>query len=103
MSKAYKVIYYPTAIDDVRNILDYISVDNPPAASKLIEKIDKTVQSLSDFPLKGLAPKDSYLKAKQYRMLIIDSYIVFYIPNHNSFEVEIMRVLLCKQNYKFFL
>jgi len=100
MSKPYEIIYYPTAMDDVRNILNYISIDNPPAAYKLIDKIDHAVQSLADFPSKGVIPKDLQLKIKQYRMLIIESYIVFYIPNHTLSEIEIMRVLSSKQNYK---
>lgn len=100
MSKPYEIIYYPTAMDDVRNILNYISIDNPPAAYKLIDKIDYAVQSLAGFPSKGVIPKDLQLKTKQYRMLIIESYIVFYIPNHALSEIEIMRVLSSKQNYK---
>jgi toxin ParE1/3/4 len=81
MSKEYQVSYFPTAMDDVRGILNYISLDNPTAAAKLIDKIDQAIQSLGTFPHKGLIPNDVHLKAKKYRMLIIESYIVFYIPN----------------------
>jgi toxin ParE1/3/4 len=99
MHKPYKVIYYPVAIDDVSNILDYISKDNPPVAIELIDKIDNAIQSLSEFPYKGIIPRDFYLKSKKYRMLIIDSYIVFYIVNDSLTVIEIMRVLSSKQNY----
>lgn len=100
MSKPYKIIYYPTAMDDVRSILNYISIDNPPVVYQLIDKIDHAVHSLADFPSKGAIPKDMQLNTKQYRMLIIESYIVFYIPNHTLSDIEIMRVLSSKQNYK---
>lgn len=99
MLKLYRVIYYPTAMDDVNNILDYISIDNPPAAIELINKIDDAIKSLSEFPYKGVTPKDFHLKSKKYRMLIIDSYIVFYIVNETLSVIEIMRVLSSKQNY----
>jgi toxin ParE1/3/4 len=99
MHKPYKVIYYPIAMDDVSNILDYISIDNPPAAIELIHKIDNAIKSLSEFPYKGVIPRDFYLKSKKYRMLIIDSYIVFYIINESLSVIEIMRVLSSKQNY----
>ncbi|WP_339365235.1 type II toxin-antitoxin system RelE/ParE family toxin [Vallitalea maricola] len=102
MSKPYKIIYYPTAMDDVRNILNYISIDNPPAAYQLIDKIDHAVQSLADFPSKGTIPKDLQLKTKQYRMLIIESYILFYIPNHTLSEIEIMRFYQASRIIKVF-
>lgn len=99
MPKLYKVIYYPTAIDDVNNILNYISIDNPPAALELINNIDDAISSLSQFPCKGVTPKDLLLKSKNYRLLIVNSYIVFYIVNDILAVIEIMRVLSSKQNY----
>lgn len=99
MHKPLKVIYYPAAIDDVNNILSYISIDNPPAAIEFINLIDIAISSLSEFPYKGVTPKDFHLKSKNYRMLIIDSYIVFYIVNDALSVIEIMRVLSGKQNY----
>ena len=99
MHKPYKVIYYPIAMDDVSNILDYISKDNPPVAIELIDKIDNSIQSLSEFPYRGIIPRDFHLKSKKYRMLIIDSFIVFYIVNESLTVIEIMRVLSSKQNY----
>jgi toxin ParE1/3/4 len=99
MPNFYKVIYFPIAIDDVNNILNYISIDNPPVALELINKIDYAISSLSQFPYKGVSPKDYHLKSKNYRMLIIDSYIVFYIVNDTLSIIEIMRVLSSKQNY----
>ena len=99
MPKIYKVIYFPIAIDDVNNILNYISIDNPPAAIELINKIDYIISSLSQFPNKGVTPRDFHLKSKNYRMLIVDSYIVFYIVNDILSNIEIMRVLSSKQNY----
>ncbi|MCC5912560.1 MAG: type II toxin-antitoxin system RelE/ParE family toxin [Clostridiaceae bacterium] len=103
MSNSYKIVYYPTATEDITGILDYISIDDPPSAYKLIEKINTSIGSLALFPYKGMAPRDFHLKSKGYRMLIIDSYIVFYLVNDSSQLIEIMRVVSSKQNYKTFL
>ena len=103
MSKSFKIIYYPAATEDIIGILDYISIDNPPAAYKLIDKIYTSIESLSLFPYKGVIPKDFHLKSKGYRMLIIDSYIIFYLINDSLKIVEIMRVMSSKQSYKTFL
>lgn len=103
MSNLFKIIYYPIATEDIISILDYISIDDPPAALRLIDKIDASIGSLSLFPYKGVVPKDFFLKSKGYRMLIVDSYIVFYLVNNPMHTIEIMRVLSGKQNYKTFL
>lgn len=103
MNNSYKIIYFPAATEDIIGILDYISIDNPPAAYNLIDKIDTSIGSLSLFPYKGVIPKDFHLKSKGYRMLIIDSYIVFYFVNEPLKTIEIMRILSSKQNYKTFL
>lgn len=103
MSDSFKIIYYPSATEDITSILDYISIDNPPAALKLIDKINAAIGSLSLFPYKGVIPKDFYLKSKGYRMLIIDLYIVFYLINDSMQIIEIMRVISGKQNYEAFL
>ena len=99
MPKLYKVIYFPTAINDVDAILNYITIDNPPAAIELLNKIDHAISSLTQFPYIGVIPKDVNLKSKNYRMMIIDSFIVFYIINDITSVIGIMRVLPVKQNH----
>lgn len=74
-------------------------MDNPPVTIELINKIDVAISSLSQFPYKGITPKDFHLKSKNYRMFVVDSYIVFYIVNDVLSVIEIMRVLSGKQNY----
>jgi toxin ParE1/3/4 len=103
MPNPYKISYYSTATEDIINILNYISTENPTAAIKLIDKIDESIKMLADFPFMGTTPNDTYLRNKKYRLLIIDNYIVFYIPTDETKEVEIIRVLSSKQNYMSFL
>ena len=103
MSNSFKIIYYPTATEDIIGILDYISIDDPPSTIKLIDKINESIGSLALFPYLGTVLRDFYLKSKGYRMLIIDSYIVFYLVIESSQVIEIMRVVSSKQNYKTFL
>lgn len=103
MSKSYRIMYYPTATEDIVNILDYISIDDPSSANNLIDKINTSIGSLSLFPFKGTVPKDSHLKSKGYRMLKVGSYIVFYLVNESSEVVELMRVVSSRQDYRTFL
>lgn|GEM_PF-5202073 len=54
---------------------------------------------LADFPHMSVVPKDMRLKSLNYRMLIIDNYLVFYVVRNQI--VEIRRILLGKRKYFF--
>ena len=91
MSQKYSIQYLPIAQQDLIDILDYIKQDNPGAALKLINEIDEVISKLEDFPFMGFTPKDLYLKSLNYRMLVIDNYLVFYIVK--DLIVEIRRII----------
>ncbi len=103
MNSKYKINYLPSSVQDLESILEYISNDNPDAALKLINKIDKNIGSLAMFPFKGCIPKDRRLNKLGYRILVVNNYLVFYIVKSNPNEVEIRRVLSGRQRYQFLL
>ena len=88
---------------DLNEIIAYIQHDNPDAALKFLDKIDKSISQLRQFPYKGTISDDDNLQSKNYRMLIIESYLVFYIINENQKEVEIRRIIHGKRKYDFLL
>jgi len=90
------------AEQDLSEIVDYISNDNPAAALKLAENIEQSILQLEDFPLSGATPKNRRLTRKGYRILIVDSYLVFYVLQDNE-TVEIRRIISGKRDYKFLL
>lgn len=102
-NEKYNINYLPIAIKDLEKIIDYIQTDNPDAALKLLEKIDESISQLKDFPYKGRSPKDDHLQSKDYRILVVKSYLVFYVVNKNYNEVEIRRILHGKRKYEFLL
>ena len=102
-NERYNINYLPIAKKDLEKIIDYIQTDNPDAALKLLEKIDESISQLKDFPYKGKSPKDDHLQSKDYHMLVVKSYLVFYVVNENDNEVEIRRILHGKRKYKFLL
>jgi addiction module RelE/StbE family toxin len=48
-----RVRYAPRAIEDMRDIFEYISEDNPFAASRVIDRIESVVAELGDIPGMG--------------------------------------------------
>ena len=98
----YRISITEAAAQDLAKIVDYIASDNPDAALKLAESIEQGIIMLEDFPLTGTTPKDRRLTRQGYRILIVDSYLVFYVFLNNEI-VEIRRIISGKRDYKFLL
>lgn len=101
MSKKYSIKYLPIAEKDLTEIIEYVKLDSPQSALSLLDEIDITILKLEDFPFIGKIPKDSRLQLLNYRILIVSSYLVFYVVNDNI--VEIRRILHGKRKYDFIL
>lgn len=101
MEKKYKIDYLPVAEQDLTEIIEYIMSDNPDAALSMLNKFDEAISILEIFPLSGSAPNDVRLQSLNYRILVVENYLVFYVPFTNS--VEIRRILHGKRKYDFLL
>ncbi|HEX7713766.1 MAG TPA: type II toxin-antitoxin system RelE/ParE family toxin [Bacillota bacterium] len=101
MGKKYDVRYLPASQKDVTDIVDYIKQDNPSAAIKLIDEITEVISHLEDFPSIGSMPKDLRLQSLNYKILVIDNYLVFYTIKEEDNIVEIRRILHGKRRYSF--
>ena len=98
----YLISITEAAEQDLAGIVDYIASDNPAAALKLAESIEQGILMLEDFPLTGIIPKNRRLTRQGYRILVVDSYLVFYVLLNNEM-VEIRRIISGKRDYKFLL
>ncbi len=103
MSKKYNINYLPIAGKDLIDIIEYIREDNPNAALNFKKKNEDTISKLENFPHMGATPKDSLLQFKGYCILVIQSYLVFYVVKENISEVEIRRIIHGKRKYNFLL
>ncbi|MBM6995989.1 type II toxin-antitoxin system RelE/ParE family toxin [Paenibacillus sp. DXFW5] len=101
MDKKYKIEYLPIAEEDLSNIIHYIMLDNPDAALSMADKLDQSISILELFPNSGTIPNDIRLQVLNYRMLVVESYLVFYVVLKDT--VEIRRILHGKRKYNFLL
>ncbi|MCK5763314.1 MAG: type II toxin-antitoxin system RelE/ParE family toxin, partial [Clostridiales bacterium] len=62
-------------------------------AVSLMDKFEHDIMRLSTFPFSGGKVRDELLNQKNYRKLIVNNYIIFYIVNEIDKTVIIMRVL----------
>lgn len=96
MANKYTLRYLPIAVDDLISLFDWIANDSPSNAATFIEKLDQHILSLKNHPFLGRIPRDEKLKNFGYRVLIIESYLVFYIVRGKI--VEIHRVIHGSRN-----
>ncbi|MEW6228275.1 MAG: type II toxin-antitoxin system RelE/ParE family toxin [Bacillota bacterium] len=101
MGGKFRVEYLPVAQRDLTEIIEYIQVDSPTAAIRLLDEIDEAISRLEEFPLIGHVPNDPRLKALNYRILVVGNYLVFCVVADDV--IEIRRVLHGKRQYEFLL
>ncbi len=82
-----KVAISGAARQDLREIARHIAKDDPAAAFRTIDRIERRCAELADFPLSG-----SVLRATgaDLRRTVVGSYMVIYAVDEH---VEILRVL----------
>ena len=88
MSAKYTLRYLPASQDDLSSILDFIAHDSHHRALKFIEKLDDRIRLLEDNPHLGRVPSHPKLRDDGYRVLVIESYLVFYIIRGQVIEVH---------------
>ena len=71
----YKVKIYPTAKQDLREIIDYLNTLSEQAALRYYDLLIEKIGSLSQMPLRCPKPRDIALAAKGYRYLIVENYL----------------------------
>ena len=88
MANKYTLRYLPVAVEDLISIFDWIANDNPGNAAAFVEKIDHRIGNLKTHPFLGHIPRDDKLKYSGYRILVIESYLVFYIIRGKTVEIH---------------
>ena len=71
-----EIIWTGPALLDIDAIAEYIALDNPPAAKRLVEKVVKTVKRLSKFPLSGKHVRE--MPNSVYREIVVSPCRIFY-------------------------
>lgn len=98
MPKLFVIRYLPIAQEDLNNIFDWIAKDNPTRALAFVDKIDKRISALSHSSQLGRVPRNIKLREYGYRVLILDSYLVFYVIHERI--IQIHRVVHASRNFE---
>ncbi len=76
--KKLELRYLPSAEKDLLSIFEWIALGSPSRARSFVKKLDKRISGLATHPLLGRIPRDPRLEELGYRVLVIESYLVFY-------------------------
>ena len=80
-----------SALADLDDIANFIALDKPSAAKKLVRDVFKSVSNLKKFPQSGRRPPE--LKGTSYREVIIDPCRVFYrVEKSKIYILYVMRM-----------
>jgi toxin ParE1/3/4 len=85
-----RVIWTEPALEDLGQIADYIALDNPDAAKRLVRKVFTRVELLENFPEMCPVPHD--LPDSRYRHLVVKPLRIFYRVDAGSvLVIHVMR------------
>ena len=77
MPAEFSIRYLPAAQEDLLQILDFIAQDNPGRGAGFVEELDRRIGGLSRHPRLGRVPRNAALQNAGYRVLALESYLVF--------------------------
>lgn len=98
----YKIIRTNKADEQLRQIIFYIANDSGSIdiALSYLEKIEKAIKRLEDFPMSGSVPRYSILRKQGYRVLIVERHLIFYKVKNNENVVVIYAIVDGRQEYR---
>ena len=97
MSKTYKINWANVAENDLMEIIEYISMDRPADALKILQKIKKMASSLYSLPERGrVVPELQDQGILTYREIVIPPWRIIYRISDN--DVYVLTVLDARRN-----
>ena len=96
--ETYKVKIFPTAKQDLEEVIGYLNTLSSETALKYYDLLVHEISSLSKMPERCPKPKDLALAAKGYRYFVVKNYLVFYVIVEDT--VQIRRILYARRDYR---
>jgi toxin ParE1/3/4 len=95
----FRVRVVRRAQSDLVEIRDYLRLDAPELAERVVETLLQAIESLEHSPLRGARPRDARLRRLGYRFLSKSSWLVFYKVDEAKSLVRVHRVLHARREY----
>ena len=91
----YEVELSEQADSELRGIFEYIAFElqSPENASGQLDRLEEQILSLDIMPERYRKYENEPWKSRGLRVLPVDNYVIFYIPDSNKKIVTILRVM----------
>ena len=91
----FDVSYSAEARQDLRDIYEYIAYKLlvPETAARQAERIMKATRSLEQIPMRYRLYEGEPWHSQGLRVLPVDNYLVFYLPDETNATVSIIRIM----------
>lgn len=91
----YRVTLTEQAYSDLKEIFKYIAVDlqAKETATRQLDRIEKAILSLDTMPERFRLYDRPSWRERNLRIMPVDNYLVFYIPDNATNTVTIMRIM----------
>lgn len=91
----YEVIITDQAEIDLKEIYEYIFYEllSPDNAAGQLDRLEKHIIELEKFPEKFRLYEDEPWHSRGLRVMPVDNFLVFYVPNKNTGIVTVIRVM----------
>lgn len=98
---AYQIIRTDKANDQIRDIVLYRTevAGRVDAGLTLLDELEAGFNRLSEFPESGSPPRYAKLRARGYRVLIVEKYLAFYKVDKETETVTIYAVVDGRRDY----
>lgn len=88
-----ELIWTEPALQDLDAIADYIALDNPVAARRLVQRVFEHVQQLKAHPESGSPPPELERSSRRYRQIVEPPCRVFYRYERAAERVFVLYVM----------
>ena len=91
----YEIQLTSEAQNDLRGIFEYIAHDlqSVQNAAGQLDRLEKGIASLHQMPDRFRAYDKEPWRSRNLRIMPVDNYLIFYIPDHDKGTVTILRVM----------
>lgn len=96
----YEVRLTQEASDDLRGIFEYIAYDLQSIQNAVgqLERLERGIVSLNQMPERFRIYEKEPWRSRNLRIMPVDNYLVFYVPDQKTRKVTVIRVMYGGRN-----
>ena len=100
MTEIYKIRITKQAREQMTEIVDYISYElfAPEAANNLLEKMEKSILTLAEFPERYQLIDEEPWRNEGIRKIVVSNFLMYYWINKSEKIVQILAVIYSRRD-----